>query len=114
FSLSLGSTSSASVPKSFEARQGIDILNAQFPETYAHPVFIVVQARDGSSMLSPGNLARLDHLSTWIATQAHGTGMISLTHLPTTPGAPTLGEQQLAALYSSGAYQRNPAMAQFV
>jgi RND superfamily putative drug exporter len=114
FSLSLGSTSSASVPKSFEARQGIDILNAQFPETNAHPVFIVVQAPDGSSMLTPGNLARLDHLSTWIATQAHVTGMISLTHMPATAGAPTLSEQQLAASYSSGAYQRNPAMAQFV
>src|SRR5256885_16539931 len=89
FSLSLGSTSSASVPKSFEARQGIDILNAQFPETNAHPVFIVVQARDGSSMLAPGNLARLDHLSTWIATQAHVTAVISLTHMPATAGAPT-------------------------
>jgi RND superfamily putative drug exporter len=54
FSISIGSTSSASVPKSFESRQGIDILNAQFPETNEHPVYLVVQAPDGSSMLTKG------------------------------------------------------------
>jgi putative drug exporter of the RND superfamily len=114
FSISIGSTSSASVPKSFESRQGIDKLNAQFPETNEHPVYIVVQAPDGSSMLTKGNLAKLDHLSTWVATRAHVTGVISLTRIPATPGTPALSEQQLATLYNTGAYQRNPAMAQFV
>lgn len=114
FSISIGSTSSTSVPKSLESRQGIDILNAQFPETNEHPVFIVVQALDGSSMLTKGNLAKLDHLSTWIATRAHVTGVISLTRIPATASTPALTEQQLTTLYSTGAYQRNPAMAQFV
>jgi RND superfamily putative drug exporter len=114
FSMNLGSTSSTSVPTSFESRQGLDILNAQFPETKEHPVYIVVQTPGGSSMLTTDNLAKLDHLSTWIATRAHVTDVISLTRIPATPGAPTLSEQQLATLYSTGAYQSNPSLAQFV
>ena len=117
FSISIGSTSSASVPKSYESRHGIDILNAQFLETNEHPVFIVVQAPDGSSMLTKGNLAKLDHLSRWVATRAHVTDVISLTQMPAshgTPGTPAISEQQLAILYGSGAYQGKPAMAQFV
>ena len=114
FSMNLGSTSSTSIPTSFGSRQGLDILNAQFPETKEHPVFIVVQAPGGSSMLTTDNLAKLDHLSTWIATRAHVTDVISLARIPATPGAPTLSEQQLATLYSTGAYQSNPTLAQFV
>ena len=56
----------------------------------------------------------MDNLTKWIAAQDHVTGVISLTHVPSTPGAPALSEQQLAALYSSGAYKQNPAMQQLV
>jgi len=114
FSISLGSTSTTTVPTSSEARQGIDILNAQFPETNQQPVFIVVQAPNGSNMLTSDNLAKLDSLSTWIAKQAYVTSVISLTRVPATSGSPTLSEQQLATLYSTGDFRRNPAMAQFV
>jgi RND superfamily putative drug exporter len=113
FSIALGSTNTAALPKSAEARQGIDILNAQFPETNDNPIYVVVQA-DGSSMLTQGNLDKLDHLSKWIATQANVNGVISLTQLPATPGASTPSLQQLITLYSTGAYQRNPSMAQLV
>ena len=114
FSIALGSTNTDALPKSAEARQGIDILNAQFPETNDNPIYVVVQDPGGSSMLTPGNLAKLDNLSKWIARQAHVSGVISLTQLPATPGAPTPSLQQLAALYSSGAYQRNTSLAQLV
>src|SRR5256714_4835827 len=91
---------------------------AHYPlDVYKHPVFIVVQAPDGSSMLTKGNLAKLDHLSRWVATRAHVTSVISLTQMPAshgTPGTPAISEQQLAILYGSGAYQGKPAMAQFV
>jgi putative drug exporter of the RND superfamily len=113
FSIALGSTNTAALPKSAEARQGIDILNAQFPETNDNPIYVVVQA-DGSSMLTRDNLDKLDHLSKWIATQANVNGVISLTQLPATPGASTPSLQQLITLYSTGAYQRNPSMAQLV
>ena len=113
FSIALGSTNTAALPKSAEARQGIDILNAQFPETNDNPIYVVVQA-DGSSMLTQGNLDKLDHLSKWIATQANVNGVISLTQLPATPGPSTPSLQQLITLYSTGAYQRNPSMAQLV
>jgi RND superfamily putative drug exporter len=46
--------------------------------------------------------------------EPHITAVVSLTHLPSTNGTPTLTEQQLAALYSSGAYRQNPALAQLV
>jgi RND superfamily putative drug exporter len=114
FSIAIGTSGSSSLPKSAESRQGIDILNAQFPSTNANPIFIVVQTPDGSSVLTSDNLAKLDNLSRWVAAQNHVTGAISLTQLPPTPGAPALSEQQLASLYSSGAYQQNPALAQLV
>ena len=114
FSISIGTTGSSSLPKSAESRQGIDILNAQFPATNEYPIFIVAQTPDGSSMLTSGYLAKLDNLSQWITKQNHVTSVISLTHLPSTPGAPVLSEQQLTTLYSTGAYQQNPAMAQLV
>ncbi len=114
FSIAIGTPGSSSLPKSAESRQGIDILNAQFPATNENPIFIVVQTPDGSSMLTSDNLAKLDNLSKWVATQNHVTGVISLTQLPPTPGAPALSEQELATLYSTGAYQQNPALAQLV
>jgi RND superfamily putative drug exporter len=114
FSLSIGTEGASSLPKGAESRQGVDILNAQFPETNQNPIFITAQTTDSSTMLTAENLAKLDHLSQWIAAHDHVTGVISLTHIPSTPGAPALSEQQLAALYSSGAYQQNQAMAQLV
>jgi putative drug exporter of the RND superfamily len=114
FSLSIGTEGSSSLPKSAESRQGINILNAQFPATNEYPIFIVAQTNDNSSMLTSENLAKLDNLSKWIAKQDHVTGVISLTQLPSTPGAQVLSEQQLATLYSTRAYQQNPAMAQLV
>src|SRR5260370_14158540 len=95
FSIALGSTNTAALPKSAEARQGIDILNAQFPETNDNPIYVVVHAPGGSSMLTQGNLDKLNHLSKWIATQAHVNGAISLTQFPATPGAPTTRLQQI-------------------
>ncbi|HEV2580798.1 MAG TPA: MMPL family transporter [Ktedonobacteraceae bacterium] len=114
FSIELGTPSVSSLPTSDESRRGIDILNAQFPETRIDPVYIVAQAPDGSSMLLGTNLTKLDTLSRWIARQAHVTGVVSLTQLPATPGAPTLTEQELATLYSSGGYKQSPALAQLV
>ncbi|HKV00647.1 MAG TPA: MMPL family transporter, partial [Ktedonobacteraceae bacterium] len=115
FSISLGTTNYTAVPNSSEARQGMDILNAQFREINESPIYVVAQAPGGTSMLHANNLAKLDNLSKWIAAQAHVTGVISLTQLPATPaGAPTLSEQRLATLYSTGAYQHNAALAQLV
>src|SRR5438876_1185412 len=114
FSISIGTAGSSSLPKSAESRKGIDTLNAQFPATNQYPIFITAQTTDGSNMLIAENLAKLDNLSKWIAARDHVTGVISLTRLPSTPGAPALSEQQLAALYNTGAYQQNPAMAQLV
>jgi RND superfamily putative drug exporter len=114
FSIELGTPNVSTLPTSDESRHGIDVLNAQFPDTRIDPVLIIAQSPDGTSMLTPANIARLDALSQWIARQPHVTGVLSLAHIPPAPGAPALTGQELAALYSSGAYKQNPAMAQLV
>ncbi len=113
-SLNIGSASVDSLPKTNEARQGLDILTAQYPSQTQNPIQVVVQTPDGSSILTAANLAKVNDLTQWLASQQHVNGATSLTMLPTTPGKPTLSEQQLIALYSTGAYKRVPALAQVV
>jgi len=108
--LNIGTSSNSALPNSSPVRQGLNILNAQFPETNENPVYILAQTPDGSHVLSSTNLDKLNHLTQWIATQPHVTGVVSLTKLP----GLTLSQQQLAALYSTGAYQGNAQLSQFV
>ncbi|HEY6541241.1 MAG TPA: MMPL family transporter [Ktedonobacteraceae bacterium] len=114
FSIELGTPGVTSLPASSESRQGIDILNKQFPDTNTNIISIIAQAPRGSSMLSSDNLAKLDNLSRWLAAQPHITNVISLTRLPATNGAPAPTVQELTALYTTGAYRQNPAIAQLV
>ncbi|HKV58887.1 MAG TPA: MMPL family transporter, partial [Ktedonobacteraceae bacterium] len=114
FSIELGTPSVTSLPTSAESRQGIDILYKQFPETNTNVVSIIAQSPQGTSMLTSANLAKLDNLSRWLARQPHITNVISLTQLPATNSTPTVSAQELTHLYSTGAYQQNPAIAQLV
>jgi uncharacterized membrane protein YdfJ with MMPL/SSD domain len=114
FSMNIGSSDYTALPTTSEARQGLDILSAQFPAMNEHPISIVVQTPDGSSILTADNLARVDHLTTWLAAQPHITNVISLTRVSSASSGPALSEQQLTTLYTSGAYQQNPGLAQFV
>src|SRR5712692_1605940 len=114
FSIELGTPSVTSLPTSSESRQGIDILNAQFPDTNTNVISIIAQAPRGSSMLTSDNLAKLDNLSRWLTKQQHITNVISLTQLPAANGTPASTGQELATLYSTGAYRQNPAIAQLV
>ncbi len=114
FSIELGSPGVTSLPTSAESRQGIDILNKQFPNTKTNVISIIAQAPQGSNMLNSDNLAKLDNLSRWLARQAHITNVISLTRLPTTNGIPAPTAQELTTLYTTGAYRQNPAIAQLV
>jgi RND superfamily putative drug exporter len=114
FSMNIGSPDYTALPANSEARQGLDILSAQFASTNEHPILIVAQTPDGSSILTADNLARLNHLTEWLASQPHILSVISLTRLPSQPGAPALSEQQLIGLYTTGAYQQNQNLAQLV
>ena len=109
--INLGTDDVSSLPTTSEARQGIDILTAQFPQTSQNPIIVVVQTPDGSNILTTDNLARIDHLTQWLAAQAHVTDVVSLTHLPAAPGE---SAQALTTVYTTGAYQQNAALAQFV
>ena len=115
-SISIGTPSSTSLPKNASSRVGLELINNQFPNTNENPVYIIARTPDGSSMLTADNLARLNDLSLWLKGRAHVTSVTSLMALPQsqTPGAPTPTSEQLIALYSTGAYAQNPAMAQLV
>ncbi|MGH2496163.1 MAG: MMPL family transporter [Ktedonobacteraceae bacterium] len=114
FSIELGTPTVTALPTSSESRQGIDILYQQFPDTNTNVVSIIAQSPQGSSMLSSDNLAKLDNLSHWLAKQPHISNVISLTQLPATNDTPTVSAQELAHLYTTGAYRQNSAIAQLV
>jgi RND superfamily putative drug exporter len=99
-----------------ESQRGFDILSAEFPQIAQAPIQITAQTPDGSSILSAENIARVNALSTWLAAQPHVTSVTGLTNLPptATPGTQTPAAEQLAALYTSGAYTQQPALAQVV
>lgn len=114
FSLNIGTDGASILPSSSPARQGIDIVQDQFPSLAQNPVDLIVRTNDGSSMLTPTNLSRLTSLDQWLAQQQHITSVTGLMQPPTTPGSPALSQQQLTTLYSSGAYMQIPALKQFV
>jgi RND superfamily putative drug exporter len=114
FSINIGTPTSTSLPKSSEARQGLDILSAQYPSANDNPVVVVAQTPDGSSILTPTNLTKVAALGEWLATQHDVTGVTSLLTPPSAPGISMPTQAQLIALYSNGAYARNPALAQLL
>ncbi len=115
FSLTIGSPVSAgALPREAQSRQGLAILTAQYPAFNETPLEVTAQTPDGSPMLSSENLQRLAALSHWLAHQPHVTGVISLTNPPVMPGEPTLNQQTLLSLYTTGGYTSIPALAQFV
>jgi uncharacterized membrane protein YdfJ with MMPL/SSD domain len=95
-------------------RQGLSILQRQFPALPQDPIYVVVQAREGGSILAQRNLEEVDRLTTWTTAQQHFTSVTGLTAVPATPGTPTSSTGQLIALYSSGNCRHVPALAQFV
>ncbi len=110
-SLNIGTPGASSLPPNTEARQGLDILNASFPASNENPVYVVAQTPDGSSILAPDNLARVDALSTWLAAQPHVTAVTSITRMPQTGTGASFTEAQLVQIYGSGAYHTNPQLA---
>lgn len=114
FAMQIGDPDYHTLPTSSEARQGLAIIQAQYPGSNTTPVYLLVQARDGSSIFTPSNLAELDTLTQWVKEQAHLSQVSSLMAPPTAPGQPALSSAQLIALYTSGAYSENPALTIFV
>ena len=114
FSMRIGSTGVDSLPTSSEARQGLEILTAQYPSFRDQTIDLVVETTDHSSMLTTENLQHLARLTNWLRVQAHVTGVTSLVQLPASPHTPSLTQAQLISLYASGGYRQNQMLAQFV
>ncbi|HEY7091616.1 MAG TPA: MMPL family transporter [Ktedonobacterales bacterium] len=114
FSLNPGTPYGRSLPEGSEARQGYDILDAQFPGVNDYPILITAQTADGSSVLTGTNLRKVDALTTWLTAQEHVTGVTSVTQFAAGPQAVGLPKEQLLALLSSGQYQQNPGLAKLV
>ncbi|GCE10186.1 MMPL family transporter [Tengunoibacter tsumagoiensis] len=111
FSLNIGTPDTSALPKGTESRQAYDILSAQFSSFSNRPVEILVQSSDHSNILSSPNLEKVANLTNWLQKQEHITNVTGLL----TPTRNTqLNEQQLMVLYSTGTYQQQPALAQFV
>ncbi len=113
-SLTPGLPGASSLPANSQARRGSDILTQQFPAINQDPIDVVVQTKDGSSILAAQNTNAVAGVTQEIARQPHVTDVVSLTRVPPSPGAKALDEQQLLNLYSGGAYQQIPALQQFV
>ena len=114
FALNPGLPGISALPSNSEARRGIDILYAQFPDLNDSPLTILAQTKDGSSPLTAENLARLDTLTHWIGNQAHITEVVSLTRFPKASGIHPLSLTQLQQIYSTGHYQNSPSLKAFV
>jgi RND superfamily putative drug exporter len=114
FSLRIGSTGVNSLPTGSEARQGLQVLQTQYPSFRDQTIDLVIETTDHSAILTTQNLQRLATLTDWLRTQAHVTGVTSVLQLPADPATPALTQQQLIALYTSGAYRQNAGLAQFV
>src|SRR5258708_33384893 len=69
FSLDIATSGSGILPPSSEARQGLGVLQAQYPAFNASPVDIIAQATHGAGMLTPENLSRVAHLTHWLPSQ---------------------------------------------
>ncbi len=113
-SINLGSPSIAGLPPTVEARQGNDILTAQFPELGANQVIVLAQTADGSSILAPSNVAKVEQLTQWLNAQPNVSGVTSLTQFPGDPQAPTPNLAQLKQLYGTGVYKTTPGLKQLV
>jgi RND superfamily putative drug exporter len=114
FSMKVAAYGASALPASSEAQHGSDILTAQFPAAGTDPIYVVARTPDGSSMLTPDNLQRVDALTLFLAMQSHVTDVASLTHLPGGAAVNPPTYPQLVALYSSGQYAQNPALAKLV
>ncbi|PWT77778.1 MAG: hypothetical protein C5B60_02135 [Chloroflexi bacterium] len=114
FSMQVATYGSVSLPQHAEAQQAYTILGSQFSSSDTNPIYVVVQTRDGSTILTSEHLSELDGLSQWLASQQHVTSMSGLTHPLASESGPVLSEAQLAALYTSGAYRQNQPLAAWV
>jgi RND superfamily putative drug exporter len=114
FSMRVGSTSVTSLPTTSEARQGLTILGDQYPSFQDQTADLIVEMPGHSSPLSASNLQGLVTLTRWLSAQPHVAAVNSLVEIPAEPGAPALTSAQLIQLYTSGAYQQNPELRQFV
>ena len=112
--INIGSISISSLPASIEARQGNDILNAQFPDQSGDPIMIVAQTPDGSNLLTGDYVAKVDQLTQWLNAQPGVTSVTSITQFPGDPRAPMPSLAQLEQLYSTGMYQRVPGLGQLI
>lgn len=113
-SMRVGATGVKSLPTEAESRQGMEVLSAQYPAFNYQTIDLVVETTDQADVLNSGNLERLADLTAWLKAQPHVKDVTGLMSPPSSPGATQLSRDQLIALYTSGAYQQDPALASFV
>ncbi len=98
----------SALPLDAQARQGLEILTAQFPQMQHDPIVVVAQT-PGPTLLTTTNLERLQSLAQQIARLPHVT---TVTDLLTPPDG--LSPERWGSLLRSGAFQRVPQLRQAV
>lgn len=114
--LNPGMPGADALPTGSEARRGLSIVQARFPEVNVDPIFVLAQTPDGSPMLAPRNLLHLALLTQQLEVQNHVRAVAGLFQPPAETGLldATPSPAQLLQWYSTGAYQRNPVLADLV
>lgn len=112
FSIKVGLPTINGLPAQVEARQGMELIQAQYSASDISPLYVLVQMENQASALTPDNLAKIDNLTRWTLALPQVANVISLTHLP--PPASDLTLYHITFLYSGGFYQQNPTLAAFV
>ncbi len=112
--LNIGSSGIGSLPKDAQARQALATLANSYRSFSDNTFTIIARSQDGSDILTTANLTSVASLSQWISRQSHVTGVISLTSMPPAAWQTPPSTQQLIGLYSSGAYERVPGLAQLI
>ncbi|BCL80786.1 hypothetical protein ccbrp13_32510 [Ktedonobacteria bacterium brp13] len=95
------------LPDDSRARQGLELLRAQFPAFTDDTLLLLVQTADRSNLLSrPQHLLQLKTLTDWVSTLPHVTGVKGLMHPPQT--LKSLSPTSLIQLYALDSSQLPP------
>jgi uncharacterized membrane protein YdfJ with MMPL/SSD domain len=91
----LGADDASTLPKTTEARRGIELLRREFPDADTNPIVVVLHYREGSP-LKPERVSQLYDFSRWVKSQPGVARVDSIVDLA--PGISRAQYQQMAAV----------------
>jgi len=105
YQLQVGVSGANILPANSAPQRGLNILYQQFGQGNFAPILVVVQTSDGGSILRPASIGAVYDL-----TRA-ASALPDVAHVQSLASGSGLSRAAAEALYSSGAYQRDPQAA---